>query len=520
MSRHRGYPIAIAGVAALSLLLVGAMAVPSLVNTSDRDPVHRTPHRRGPSADPVVQPEQGMACERWVATPPAGDDGNPGTESEPWATLEHAAAKVPDRRCTVWFADGTYVGSQDVKGRFRTRTVFRAVDPYRAVLQGRRTVLDVSGARNVVIRGFRFQQTSPSASGVLVYVSLSDGKFAERITFQDNIFQDAYENDLLKLHDGTRHAIVRNNVFYNQGVGEEHVDVNGVGHALIQDNLFFNDFMRSDRADSDLTQHHFITVKDSDGRNDGSLGSRYVTIRRNVFLNWEGAASEGFLNVGNDGKPYLEAVHIRIENNLMVGNARNDMDSAFSVAGAKDVMFINNTVVGDLPTSAYAFRVYIKGSNPRNEDILFSNNIWSDPTGTMGEDLSGEDGGFAGGDPGATVGLTLANNLYWNAGAPIPGGDLASPQSDDGRWVVGDPQLNADQGAVVVPYWTGSSFLSGRQSIRSEFLRLVEELGSIPGTSRAVGRSVPSLAPADDILGSPRDASPDLGAFEAEQGQG
>jgi hypothetical protein len=99
---------------------------------------------------------------------------------------------------------------------------------------------------------------------------------------QDNIFQDAYENDLLKLHDGTRHAIVRNNVFYNQGVGEEHIDVNGVGHVLIQDNLFFNDFMRSDRAHSDLTQHHFITVKDSDGRNDGSLGSRYVSIRRNV----------------------------------------------------------------------------------------------------------------------------------------------------------------------------------------------------------------------------------------------
>jgi len=516
MSRHRGYLIVIAGVAALSLLSVGAMGMPSLVDTFDLHLVHPTPYHQRPSAHHGVQPERGAACERWVATPPAGNDGNPGTESAPWSTLEHAAAVVPDRRCTVWFADGTYVGSQDVKERFHTRTIFKAVNPYRAVLQGRRTVLDVSGARNVVIRGFRFQQTSPRASGVLVYVSLSDGKFAERITFQDNIFQDAYENDLLKLHDGTRHAIVRNNVFYNQGVGEEHIDVNGVGHVLIQDNLFFNDFTRSDRADSDLTQHHFITVKDSDGSNDGSLGSRYVTIQRNVFLNWEGGASEGFLNVGNDGKPYLEAVHIRIENNLMVGNARNDMDSALSVAGAKDVMFINNTVVGDLPTRAYAFRVYIKGSNPRNEDILFSNNIWSDPTGTMAEDLSDDVGEFSGGDPDATVGLTLDNNLYWNAGAPIPGGDAASPRRDDGRWVVGDPQLNADHAAVVVPYWTGSSFLSGGQSIRSEFLRLVEQLGSIPGTSRAVGRGVPSLAPADDILGSPRDASPDLGAFEAE----
>ena len=48
------------------------------------------------------------------------------------------------------------------------------------------------------------------------------------------------------------------------------------------------------------------------------------------------------------------------------------------------------------------------------------------------------------------------------------------------------------------------------------FVRLVEELGSISGTSRAVGRSLRSLAPADDILGSSRDARPDLGAFEAD----
>ena len=515
MSRLRGYRIAIVGVAALSLLSVGAMGMPSLVDSFDHHPRDRAANLREPSADQALLGTRGAECGRWVAAPPAGDDRNPGTESEPWATLGHAAAEVPDRRCTVWFADGTYQGTQDVNERFRTRTVFRAANPYRAVMQGARTVLDVSGARNIVFRGFRFRQTSPRASGVLVYVSLSDGKFAERIAFQDNIFQDAYENDLLKLHDGTRHAIVRNNVFYNQGVGEEHIDVNGVGHVQIQDNLFFNDFGRSDRADSDLTQHHFITVKDSDGNNDGSLGSRYVTIRRNVFLNWEGGASEGFLNVGNDGKPYLEAIHVRIENNLLVGNAPNDMDSALSVAGAKDVTFINNTVVGDLPTHAYAFRVYIKGSNPRNEDILFSNNIWSDPTGTMGEDLSGDDGQFSGGDGDATIGLTLDNNLYWNGGEPIPGGDVASPGRDDARWSVGDPQLNADQAAVVVPYWTGSSFLSGGQSIRSEFLRLVEELGAIPEASRAVDRSVRSLAPADDILGSPRDALPDLGAFEA-----
>ena len=464
----------------------------------------------------ISEPTGGAACERWVATPPRGNDGNRGTVPEPWATLEHAAATVPDRRCTVWFEDGTYEGGQDVARRFDTRTVFSAVNDYQAELVGGRTVLDVSGARNVVFRGFRFRQPGPNASSVLVYVSLSDGEFAERITFQDNIFQDAYEEDLLKLHDGTRHAIVRSNIFYNQGAGEEQIDVNSAGHVLIEDNLFFNDFEKSGRPDTDVTQHHFITVKDSNGDIDGSLGSRYVTIRRNVFLNWDGADSEGFLNVGNDGKPYHEAVHVRIENNLLVGNSRNDMDSPISVAGAKDVRFINNTIVGDLPSRAYGFRVYIKGSNPLNDDILFANNIWSDPTGTMGEDLSGYDGEFSAGDADATIDLTLDHNLYWNGGAPIPGGDVASLRRDDGRRVVGDPGLNTDQDAAVVPYWTGSGFLSGGLSIRSEFLRLVEEFGSIPVNSSAVGRSVRPLAPADDILGRSRDARPDLGAFEAD----
>jgi len=500
--------------------IAGAVSTLFVVALSTCGPGTHPPSGGGDRTRPpigvgIVAPGGGAGCQRWVAPPPGGSDENPGTGSEPWATLEHAATAVPDRGCTVWFEDGTYRGGQEVERRFDRRTVFRAVDPYRPELLGGRTVLAVNGAMNVVFSGFRFRQNGPSASGVLVYVSEGDGRFAQRITFQDNIFQDAYENDLLKLHDGTRHAIVRSNVFYNQGDGEEHIDVNSVGHVLIQDNLFFNDFGRSGRPDSAPTQHHFITVKDSGGNSDGSLGSRHVAIRRNVFLNWEGASSEGFVNVGNDGKAYYEALHVRIENNLMVGNARNDMDSPLSVAGAKDVAFVNNTVVGDLPTRAYAFRAYIKGSNPVNRDIVLSNNIWSDPTGTMGEDASGDDGQFSAGDPGATVGLKLDNNLYWNAGAAIPGGDVASPGTDDHHPVVGDPGMSADQDAVVVPYWTGSSFLSGGQSIRSEFERLVRELASIPADSPAIGRSVRSLAPADDILGGPRDASPDLGAFEA-----
>ena len=37
---------------------------------------------------------EAQVCQFWVAPPPAGNDGNPGTSAQPWATLDHASARV------------------------------------------------------------------------------------------------------------------------------------------------------------------------------------------------------------------------------------------------------------------------------------------------------------------------------------------------------------------------------------------------------------------------------------------
>ena len=259
-----------------------------------------------------------QACERFVA--PDGSDGGPGSAGDPWATLAHAAAAVPDNGCVVWFEPGVYVGYQQVERRFNTPTTFRAITRYRTVLENDGTVLDVDGAKNVVFRGFEFRHSDAGADGYVVIVDRSDDIWAEDVTFRDNIFHDSFDNDLLKIHNGVRRALVDGNVFYNQGTSEQHIDVNSVTDVIIQDNVFFNDFAASGREVSTETKH-YIVVKDSNEDEDGQLGSERITIRRNVFLNWQGG-SENFVKIGNDGKPYHEAKDVTVENNLMVGNSK------------------------------------------------------------------------------------------------------------------------------------------------------------------------------------------------------
>ena len=458
-----------------------------------------------------THPLEAQSCEYWVA--PNGSNSNPGSHSQPWATLEHAAEAVPDNHCTVWFQSGLYNGNNDVERRFNTMTTFQAVTAYTAVFQHNSTVLELDGARNLILEGLIFQHDGPGASNYVVIGSRKDNTWLEHITFRNNIFRDSYDNDLLKIHNGSRFIAIEGNIFFNQGDNEQHLDINSVTDVIIQDNILFNDFPGSGRTAN--TTKSFIVIKDSNEGADGLLGSERVTVRRNIFLNWEGEAGESFLKVGNDGNPFHEAKEVQIENNLFIGNSHNQTNTILGIRGSKDVWFVNNTVIGDLPASAYAMRVEITGDNPRNENVSFYNNIWADATGTMGAGPSGGSGDFADGDPEDTINTTIDTNLYWNGGSSIPSGDFVSPMQDDAHHLVANPMLNTNQNGLIIPRWNGSAFPSGSSTIRQEFVRLVEEYGRIPANSPAVGKANSAFAPADDILGHSRGGTADLGAYEA-----
>jgi hypothetical protein len=159
-------------------------------------------------------------------------------------------------------------------------------------------------------------------------------------------------------------------------------------------------------------------------------------------------------------------------------------------------------------------RLYTYGANQPNQNMHFYNNIWSDPTGTMGA-YGSTANDFSDTPPDETTSFALDHNLYWNGGAAIPsdGGELIN-YTDDANRLVADPRLGSQAG-MVVPRWLPGSgqFADGSATIRQAFERLVALYGAPGVDSPVIDAADPAHAPADDILGRSR-SLPDLGAVE------
>lgn len=450
------------------------------------------------AADPEVV---AYPCTAWVA--PDGSDEGTGRQDEPWRTIGHAVAEVPDEGCAIFVQPGTYHGTILVERRFeRTLTIRAAVD-HRAVLVHSGSVLRLNGARNVTFDGFRLHHAGPDSTGHLVTAANRHDEWTEHVTIQNSIVHDCYACDLIKLYSGVRHVVVQGNVLYNQGSGGQHVDISGAVGVVLRGNILFNDFARSGRPVEDSKS--FIAVKGSGDEDDGEISSRDVRIERNIFANWEGAR-EPFILVGNGGRPYRQAESVQIESNLFLGGSSAPTMAPLAVRGVRDVAFNGNTVVGDLPGLAAGIWYDPTSHDLTNDGVVITNNIYSDPSGSMSRFSRGRR------VPGDS--LVLDRNLYWNGHRDLPGGNVVEP-ADDRAAVVGDPRVWRGRRPVRLPIWTGSGFVSGGTSITEEFERLVRTHGAFDRLSAAVDAADPDTAPATDILGQQRGPRPDLGAYEA-----
>lgn len=492
----------------LFLLVIVLLVVNCGGQSAESDPAQATEPQSGVPSNPTVDPN---APNFYVATDGNDDSGN-GSADSPWATITHALDSVPDGS-VILVREGVYTGRVRIRGQFANGVTVRSEVPYRAQLRADETVLTIFEAQGITIEGFDISHLNPSASDLVIQIQDAMGdepggaEFTSRITLRNNIIHDSYSNDLLKINNGAQQIAVLGNLFYNQGDSDEHIDINSVADVVVADNIFFNAFEGSNRPITGESSS-FIVVKDSNDSEDGIVGTRNLTIQRNIFLHYEGSEGHNMVLLGEDGASYFEADNVLIENNLFLGDGRH-IRAPFGTKGVHNVVFRHNTISGDMPGGAFAWRSNVEGDNQANDNIQLYNNIFSDPTGTMDN--------FATAPQGETDSFTLNNNLYWNGGQPLPtGGDESISIQDDGQMIEGDPRLNPAQN-IALPLWDSASatFGDGSADIRTVFLSLVQTYGVPQADSAAIDRADAEHGSAEDILGQPRTIA-DLGAYEVQ----
>jgi hypothetical protein len=427
-----------------------------------------------------------------------GDKAGNGGAANPFKTVKFALetlfAANPAGGCQITVKDGDYDACGYINSiRFENPILIKAERQYKVRVKGssHRTMY-MTNSKNIIISGFEFVgNANDKTLAYLMQIELS-----ENIVLENNIIHDSYNNDLLKLNERCDGCEIRNNIFYNQntGGGDEHIDANGVYNTTIEGNIFFNDYEASGRTASNAG-FYFILFKSSSST-DITTASRTAVVRKNVFLNWWGAADASYIGLGEDGKSFYEMRDIEISDNLFInndttaaGNFRNRMAGLLTVKNAKNVVFKNNISNGFVQHSAnadnaaggfgYAVRLSKEGTNPEPLDnVQIINNSFADYSGRMGM--------IAAGTSAMITNVTADGNNYFNNGKEflnVQGADLAlriayDPRiSSDRHAYFGDPKLESDLSAVPIPYFLDGKIHGGYADIASARLDLIRRYG-------------------------------------------
>jgi len=198
------------------------------------------------------------AADYVVAT--NGDDGNPGTESQPWRTLQHAADSV-GAGDTVSVRSGDYAGAYiENSGTSSQPIVFRAFGSETPSITEDNPEtpdgINIEGASYVTVQGFTLNGRSRAGirAATCDHVTIRDNRidgsgkwgiftaFCDDIVIDHNVAANTDEQHGIYVSNSGDRPIVRNNTIYGNTQAGIHMngDISNGGDGVISDALVEN----------------------------------------------------------------------------------------------------------------------------------------------------------------------------------------------------------------------------------------------------------------------------------------
>jgi len=357
---------------------------------------------------------------------PDGDDSNPGTIDQPWATVEHAYTTV-NPGDTVYFREGTYVISSRLSD-----------GPHGTSEAERTTFVNYAGEtviwdENQLVKPFHLNCDYLTIDGVEITNGANYGieLAGSHITIRNCKIYD-HGNDIIKVLSCAPYAIIEHNEIYGTCGGNNMLDTVGSEGLTIRYNYFH-----------DSVAEQAILMKG--GANNAAVYSNLLVNVASSSGTYRAAICIGGSTVADYMEGLWECRDSTVYNNVVV-----NAGTGLIIWDARDCTAYNNTFVQ--LTGRYGVRITTTDLNEQTQNITLKNNIVQSAAGVNHKAMLQVDAD-------STIGLDVDHNLwfcdggteyfawgvgYSDYGQRISFADYQVASGQDTNSIVADPLLMPD----------------------------------------------------------------------------
>lgn len=422
---------------------------------------------------PALLCAAGLAQAATYHVAPGGSDAAPGSEAQPWATLQHAADSVGPGD-TVLVHGGTYAGFElTTSGTAGQRIVFAAAPGAQPLVNGdnpfnNRGAINIEGASHVTVRGF---QVSGATRAGIRAVLCKHVHIVDNVADQNGYWGilTGFCDDLLIQGNETSRSVVEHGIYVS----------NSGDRPVIRGNVSWGNNANGIHMNGDID----TLDEDYDGELDGIIEDALVEANV-IFDNGEGQ------NDGPGGNP---------------GGG-----SGINCDGVQDSLFRNNLIHDAHHSGISLYR--IDGGGPSSGNRVYNNTVIVAANGRWA--LNIRDG---------STGNDIRNNIFYSEhgfrGAMTICEDCLDGMTSDHNAVEDRFTLDDGDSILTLAQWQAATGLDAN-SVASTPAALFTDAASddytlAPGSpAHDAGQHLPAVP--TDILDTPRPqgAAHDIGAYE------